>query len=113
MRKLEAKPENVIDALILSFEVTFGSRVNDALMQVLTEEYLGGEMDVRSALIYRPDLFEKAFLGIFGEGGEKLLSEIWHSKLCSKFALDSSMTYRKAGDLVKCIQTIRARAGES
>lgn len=112
MRKLQADAESVVDALILSLEAVFGVRVYEAIGRMLSEEYFGGEMDVRSALIHRPELFEKAFIGLLGDAGEKMLSEIWHSKLNDKFALDSSMTYRKAGDLVKCIYAIKAKAGK-
>ncbi|AIF82409.1 hypothetical protein NTE_00327 [Candidatus Nitrososphaera evergladensis SR1] len=110
IHKLIADTENIADALLINLEATFGTRVFESISAKISEEYLGGEMDIRAAIIYRPDLFERAFIGMLGDIGERILANIWCSKLREQFELDSSVTYHKAGDLVKCIQTIRARA---
>ncbi len=76
------------------------------------EEYLGGEIDIHSAIIHRPELFERAIMTILGESGQSMLAYIWHSKLCKQIDLSFAPGYEKSGDLVQCIAAVRARDGE-
>ncbi len=67
-------------------------------------------MDVRTAIIHRPELFERGFIGIVGEIGENILRYIWCTELRKQFDLDSGETYETRGDLEKCMGGIRTRA---
>lgn len=96
--------------MLADLEDTLGIRVFEALVTKISVDYLGGEMDVRTAIIERPDLFERAFIAILGEIGERILAYIWCAKLCHKLNLGSLPMYQKAGDLTKCIEAIRKRA---
>jgi RecB family endonuclease NucS len=107
MCKLPADPGNVADALLINLEDTLGIRVFEALITKISLDYLGGEMDVHTAIIERPDLFERALIGVLGCIGERILAHIWCLKLRKQFRLDPSLTYHKAGDLVRCIEGIR------
>jgi hypothetical protein len=91
----------------------FGIRVFDDIAAKITDEDFGGKMDIRTSIIIRPDLFERALIGILGEAGERILEYIWDSRLCNQFELDSSMTYHNIGDLAICIQAIRRATAQS
>jgi|SRR5690242_17614211 hypothetical protein len=110
MCKLTADPRNVADALLINLENTLGIRVFEALITEISLDYLGGEMDVRTAITERPDLFERAIIGMFGSIGERILAHIWCVNLRDQFGLDAGLRYHRAGDLVRCIEAIRERA---
>lgn len=76
------------------------------------EEYLGGELDIHSAIIHRPELFERAIITILGESGQSMLAYIWRARCCRQLDLSFAPAYEKSGDLVKCIAAVRARDGE-
>ncbi len=110
MCTLTADPVNIADALLRNLENTLGIRVFEALITKISLDYLGGEMDVRTAIIDRPDLFERAIIGMFGGTGERILAHIWCVNLRKQFRLDFDLVYHSAGDLVRCIEAIRERS---
>ena len=110
MTHLTPDAENVADVLLINLEGIIGTLAIDAIVEKISEEYLGNEMDICATIIRRPDLFERALIAILGEIGGRILAYIWCSKLCKQFRLDPSLTYQKAGDLVRCIEGIRERA---
>lgn len=73
-------------------------------MELIAEDYLG-EMDARTAIIERPDLFERAFVGLLGEAGKKILADICEG-LCAEFLLDENAADLKTGDLAECMAII-------
>jgi hypothetical protein len=75
----------------------FGPRVFDTLEAKITEEYLGEEMDLASALIKRPDLFERAIVSILGSAGVPALGAVL-DKLQNKLDLGDCAEYSKLGD---------------
>jgi hypothetical protein len=102
-----ADSEKLADALLAKLEEIFGSLVFDTRVAMIVENNLGGEMDIRRAVMQRPDLFERAFIGILGEIGERILANVC-SKLQTEFHLDGNIAYAKAGDLARCMAiTIR------
>ena len=113
MCKLTPDPRDVADALLINLENTLGIRVFDALITNISLDYLGGEMDIRTAIIERPDLFERAIIGMLGSIGERILARIWCVNLREQFRLDPRLIYHNAGDLVRCIEAIRKRANEN
>jgi hypothetical protein len=108
--KLPGNPDNVAEVLLSSLENVLGIPTFEALAVEIHEEYLGKEIDIHAAIIYYPELFERAIMAILGEAGEKMLAYIWRSKLCKLLDLSSTPSYENAGDLVKCIAAIRARS---
>jgi hypothetical protein len=67
--------EKMADAILVKLQTIFGARVFDTLAATIVEDHLGGEMDMRTAMIQRPDLFESAFIEILGGIGEKILAK--------------------------------------
>jgi hypothetical protein len=97
--------ETIADALLGNLKGVFGSSVFSALSTKMTKDYLGDEMDIRTALINRPDLFERIFIGILGTAGERILAWTW-DKLSGELALDKDIQYAKKGDLARCMAMI-------
>lgn len=108
--------EKVADAVLTDLHAVFGTRVFDTLVAMMVENHLGGEMDIRTAIMQRPDLFERAFIGILGEVGERILASVCNNTLplMRQAELprdgtnnddDSSnvVAYSKAGDFAKYI----------
>jgi CheY-like chemotaxis protein len=89
--------------ILHNLEDTFGVRVFDALMMEISDNYLGREMDIVSAIKERPDLFDKAFVELLGEPGEKLLAVACRN-IGTKFGLDKNAVYSKCGDLARWIE---------
>lgn len=92
------------DLLLSRLESILEPDVFDILIDNMTAEYLG-EMDVRTAIVKRPDLFERAFLSVLGNAGEPILKII-----CDEMRTQHRLKiapYSKAGDLVKCIKNIQ------
>ncbi|MEO9364139.1 MAG: hypothetical protein ABI348_09585 [Nitrososphaera sp.] len=96
--------ETLAEAILGSLEKTFGPVVFPALMDIIAEDYLG-EMDAHTAIIKRPDLFERAFVGMLGEPGKKILADICEG-LCTEFLLDREAAGLRIGDLAKCMEII-------
>lgn len=93
----------------MNLEEILGIRILEAVAAKISEDYQGGEMDIRYAIIHRPDLFERAFIGMLGDIDERILGHVWCSKLCEQFNLHPALTYHTAGDLIRCIEAIHAR----
>ncbi|AIC16890.1 hypothetical protein [Nitrososphaera viennensis] len=91
--------EKTADAILADLQAIFGARVFDALAATIVKDHLGGEMDVRTAIMQRPDLFERAFIAILGEIGERVLAFVCN-KLQAGLPPDenssSSIVYSKA-----------------
>lgn len=71
-----ADPEKATDTILTELHAIFGTRVFDVLVAAMTENYLDGKMDIRTTMIQRQDLFERAFIGILSEAGEKILARV-------------------------------------
>lgn len=101
--------EELVDAMLAKLEQILGSRVFNTLVAKIYQDYLGAEMQVRTAIIQRPDLFERAFTGMLGEMGERVLETVFH-RLHAELRLDSAIGYSKFGDLPKCMALISQRS---
>jgi hypothetical protein len=108
MTHLTPDAENVADVLLINLEGILGTLAFDAIVEKISEDYLGNKMDICATIIRRPDLFERALIAILGEIGGRILAYIWCSKLCKQLNLGSALTYQKAGDLTKCIESVLA-----
>lgn len=96
--------ETLADVILASLKETFGPLVFTALMDMISEDYLG-EMDARTAIMERPDLFERAFVGMLGAPGKKILADICE-ELCAKFLVDRDAAGLGTGDLARCMAII-------
>lgn len=94
--------EKLADAILNELQAMFGSRVFDLLAATIVKDHLGGEMDVRAAIIQRPDRFERAFIEVLGETGERILMNMC-SRLHAELNLEGNFAYSKAGDLARCM----------
>jgi hypothetical protein len=106
MIEINITRQDVVEALLMNLKDLLGGKVFHTISIVITRDYLGDEMDLRTAIMNRPDLFERAFIGLTGDIGERILQHIWCSKLREQFDLQFEETYQVAGDLAKCIRAI-------
>jgi hypothetical protein len=97
--------EQIADAMLSRLKSILGPHVYDLLLEKIATEYLGSEMDVRTAIMQRPEYFERAFVALLGTGGEHLLVSIC-AELHKEFQLDIGIIYTKIGDLKKCIEML-------
>ncbi|MEO9363207.1 MAG: hypothetical protein ABI348_04830 [Nitrososphaera sp.] len=98
--------EKLADAMLDDLQALFGSRVFELLAATIVKDHLGGEMDMRAAIIQRPDLFERAFIEVLGETGERILMNVC-GRLHAELHLDENSAYSKAGDLARCMAIVR------
>lgn len=110
MIEITASRELVADALLRELQGLLGTEVFDALTRMITRDYLDDEMDLQTSIIYRPEVFEHAFIEIIGHISERILECIWNTKLSKEFDLDFGITYQTGGDLAKCIRAIPMKA---
>lgn len=96
--------ETLADAILDDLKSVFGPTVFSALMLMIADDFLG-EMDVRTAIMERPDLFERAFIGTLGTPGEKILADICEG-LCTRFLIDRDVPGLDTGNLAKCMTII-------
>lgn len=101
--------DKLANTVLSIIESTFGPRVSDAIFTRISEDYLGGEMNVHSVIIQRPDLFERVFIEILGEE----VGMVTLAKICkrtkSELGLDNNddvtttTLYSKRGDFAKFV----------
>ncbi len=95
------------DLLLSHLEAVLGPSIFDALILWIANEYLG-EMEVRTAIIKRPDLFERAFIHALGEAGEQLLKNVC-TDMHTKYALQGSRYVKKEDLAVYIKMTARSQ----
>ncbi len=84
--------------MLQNIKDVLGPEVYDVIMTRIAEDYLDPEMDIRTAVMQRPDIFEGALVELLGQMGEILLV-----KMCQDIGLDDSLHYSRPGDLAKCM----------
>jgi CheY-like chemotaxis protein len=92
-----------------------GPRVFDAFSKRMTDEYLGGEMSAYSAIVQRPELFERAFIGMLGQGaGEAILGQIC-KQAASELGFQDAIatTYSRKGDFAIFVATATGSQAET
>lgn len=99
-------PEEISGAVLMHLKSMLGPQVTAVLLKELQENYFGAEMDVKTVIAQRPELFERALQGVLGRAGQTILVIIC-KKVHAQFNLDASMTYSKFGDLAKCMTTVK------
>lgn len=97
---LSTEIPKVVDTVLRNLESFLGPRCYDVVIKRIEEDYLGGETDIRAAILRRPDLFERALIGLLGEMGEILLV-----KVCAEIRFENNRLYSSPGDLARCIVT--------
>lgn len=90
-------------------ETIFGSKLMAILLKELQENYFGEEMDVKRAILERPELFERAFHAMLGKAGHAILAIVC-KKVYAQLELDKEIKYMKFGDLAKCMAMVNNRA---
>ncbi|WP_148701103.1 hypothetical protein [Candidatus Nitrososphaera evergladensis] len=109
---MESKPHRgqrrqqqaIADAILANIKEIFGWNVYDMMTRKIMENYLNNKIDIRTAIVEHPAVFERAFIGLIGPLGEKFLADVCE-KVQSELDLDQSTRYSKAGDLAKYIRT--------
>lgn len=107
-RKAENDPLTRIDRMLLAaeivakLEVDLGSESLNLIGKMITETYLGGEMDLRTAILERPAVVRRAFVEILGDVGEVLLMNACKNSY-AKFGVDKSECCSEPGDFAKCV----------
>lgn len=99
-------PEVISEAVLTHIKSMLGPQVTAVLLRELQENYFGSEMDARTVIVQRPELFEKALAGVLGRAGQAILVIVC-KKVHAQFNLDASMTYSKFGDLARCMAEVR------
>jgi hypothetical protein len=64
------------------------------IMEEIEKKYLGSEMDSRQCLLYRPELFERAFCAIIGSAGQSILFIICQ-RVQVELQIDDAVSYKR------------------
>ena len=88
----------VIDTLLSVIKQVLGMKMAPLVMKEIHAEYLGREIGIKQCVLQRPDLFERAFLGIVGRAGENILGIVCN-EVRSRLQMDGKVSYKKSGDL--------------
>ncbi|AIF84313.1 hypothetical protein NTE_02259 [Candidatus Nitrososphaera evergladensis SR1] len=99
---LRPRQEAIADAVLSGLKETFGWSVYDLLIKKITQNYLNNKIDIRTAIVEHPAVFERAFIGLIGPLGEKFLADVCE-KVQSELDLDHYATYSRVGDFAKYI----------
>lgn len=96
-----------VDLVMSDLERILGSQVYDALLQEIQDTSLGG-MDIKTSILQRPDLFERAFIAITGAAGAKILRHICDG-IRGEFGLEIRQSSGE-GELGKLITDIKSQS---
>lgn len=88
------------DELLHRLEEIFSPRIFYAICEKIRDDFFGYEMDVQTAIAERPNLFERAFVPVFGKMGVTILENVC-SELHKEFRLDKDLAYSGGGDFAK------------
>jgi hypothetical protein len=102
MIDFESRNEAIADSILANLKEIFGWSVYDMLIRKITQNYLNNKIDIRTAIIEHPAVFERAFIGLIGPLGEKFLADVC-KEVKSELNLNHYATYSKAGDFEKYI----------
>jgi hypothetical protein len=103
---LKPKQEAIADTILSNLKEIFGWSAYDMLTRKIMRDYLNNKMDIRTAMIEHPDIFERAFIGLIGPLGEKFLANIC-KKMQSDLNLSQDISYSKVGGFAKYIKAVR------
>lgn len=91
------------DAILHEMQSFLGRIVYDVVMTRIIDDYLGGDADLRKAILQKPEAFESAFLGLLGDMGAILLS-----KTLGQIEFRSNhASYSKQGDFARYVTAIK------
>jgi len=103
----EATFSNMIDSILQNLKDILGEEVYDIVMSRIVTQSFGKTINVRTAIIEDPELFESALLSLLGEMGRilltKSLDEISAETICGQH-------YSKSGDFARYIRKQRVPA---
>lgn len=102
---LKPQQEAIADAILVNLEEILGWSVYDKLTRKIMQNYLNNKIDIQTAIIEQPAVFERAFIGLIGPLGEKFLADVCE-KVQSKLDLDNYATYSRSGDFAIYIKTV-------
>lgn len=95
--------DNAADMILKYLRDVLGDLVFDSLVYRIETEYLG-EMKIKTAILRRPELFERTFLDVLGgEAGVRILIDT-----CNNVGkrLDIDASYSSRGDFAQFMNTI-------
>ncbi|AIF82325.1 hypothetical protein NTE_00243 [Candidatus Nitrososphaera evergladensis SR1] len=92
----------LVDAMLQNVRATLGREAYDVVMSKIIGDYFGESMDIREAIMCRPELFETAFLELLGQMGIILLSK----SLAETCPESIGMQYSKRGDFARYITAL-------
>ena len=87
-----------------------GTELFSALSKLVIRDYRGDEMDLLICIMHRPEVVERAFIGIIGVRDERIVEHTWSSRLQEQFKITLRETYQSQGDLAKCIRAVHGKA---
>ncbi len=95
----------IADEILANLREIFGSAFYNLLTKKIVHDYLYDKVDIRTAIIEYPSVFERAFIGLIGPLGEKFLATVCENVLYH-LGLDDTVRYSQVGDLVKFIALV-------
>ncbi len=104
---MELKPRQnaVANAILADMREIFGQGFYNLLTTKIARDYLNDKVDIRTAIIKYPSVFEQAFIGLIGPLGEKFLANVCEN-VQHDLGLDDSIRYSKVGDFAKYITVV-------
>lgn len=94
----------LVDGMLQNIRATLGREAYDVVMSKIIGDYFGETIEIREAIMYKPELFETAFLELLGQMGFVLLAK----SLAETCPESIGMQYSKRGDFARYITVLRA-----
>lgn len=105
MIRLEPQQDAIADEILANLKEIFGWSFYDLLTKKIVHDYLYDKVDIRTAIIEYPSVFERAFIGLIGPLGEKFLANVCEN-VQHDLGLDNSVRYSRGGDFAKYIAVV-------
>lgn len=97
-----SRAEDFAAAIISNLEGLLGKRAIASIQMEIEENYFGKELSLASALVQRPDLFEKAFMAILGSAALAIL-ELAINAATAQLDMGVIFAGLKPGGLAECL----------
>lgn len=102
---LKPLQDAIADGILANMKEIFGSAFYDLLTKKIVHDFLLDKVDICSAIIEYPSVFERALIGLIGPMGENFFVNVCE-KVQAELGLDDSTSYMKGGDLAKFIAVV-------
>jgi hypothetical protein len=94
----------IADTMLQNLRESLGAEAYDIVMSRIVKDYFGEKIDIHTAIIQRPEVFESAFVDLLGQMGRILLTKLLDD-ICPESIID--LHYSKAGDFAKYVVAIQ------